>query len=291
MSVAIIMNVKPVTYYGIYRCSTEEKKQQYGILAQKTEVENVVKMKGGILLDECLEERISGCSLEEDRERLIESLEYCKSQGYVAIVAKLDRIARREDLLHNLVRKYPIHFCDIDSGDPLHISVAAAIAAFESRRIKDRSIRGQKESEKKNNIRNGSARTHLVSVSPRSFGRKLKPPVPLSPEAIAKGFPLAAKVNRRKHLERWQPIGRYLIPLYEMKLTYSKIAEVLNDGSYAVLLKLSDKPRKPLTTPAMPPSKKQQLAGITESTPGTKFTKCTVWRGLGILGVLKKKKK
>lgn len=273
MSIADIDSQK-TKYFGIYRCSTEERKQQFGIMAQKTEVAEIVKRKNGILLEDCLEERISGVSLEEDRERLIESLEYCKSQGFVAIVAKLDRIARREDLLHNLVRKYKIHFCDIDSGDPLHISVAAAIAAQEHRRIKDRSIRGQKESEKVKGIRNGAARTHLVSVSARSFGRQLKPPAPLSPEAIKKGIAKAAKVNRKRNLERWEGLRRYIVGLHELKISYANIAKTLNNGTYAVVLKLQETPRMPLHTPV----------------GKTKFTKATVRRALIYFGVIQKAK-
>jgi hypothetical protein len=284
-------------YYGIYRCSQGEDKQKWGIEAQKTEVKLNVERLGGELLKECLVERISGLSLEEEREKLISTLDYCRSMNFIPIVAKLDRIGRTEAFLHKIIAEYPnIYFCDIQSGDPLHISIAIAIAAQETRRSTDRSIRCMRESEKRNGIRNGTARIHMVSVSPKRFGMKLKPPHILQPDEIDIGQAIAAKLSHQRRVKRWEPYRNWFTKLHAKGLSYSQMAKAFNDGSYAVLLGLSEEPRRPLTTPAISLGKKKREALIAvgkspDPKNGTPFTKLTVYRGLKYFGLIQSKKK
>lgn len=115
--------------------------------AQRHAVENFAAAHNASIIGEFVEIE-SG--KKADRPKLKEAMQDCKQCGATLIVAKLDRMARNVKLLLTLVDSgVPVVFCDfpeINTADPitgrLILTMLAAVAEFEGRRISQRTKEG-----------------------------------------------------------------------------------------------------------------------------------------------------
>lgn len=131
------------SFVAYYRVSTQRQgRSGLGLAAQKHAVEDYARR---------MKKTITGSFKEiesgrrTDRTKLKEALALCRESGAVLVVAKLDRLARDVNLILSLVDSgVPITFLDLPdlSADPivgrLVLTIMAAIAEFESRRIGQR---------------------------------------------------------------------------------------------------------------------------------------------------------
>jgi DNA invertase Pin-like site-specific DNA recombinase len=115
--------------------------------AQRVAVGNYALAHDGVILGEFVEIESGKKS---DRPKLKEAIQDCKECGATLIVAKLDRLARDAKMLLTLVDGgVPVVFCDfpeINTADPitgrLILTMLAAVAEFEGRRISQRTREG-----------------------------------------------------------------------------------------------------------------------------------------------------
>lgn len=127
-----------------YRVSTARQGQSgLGLDAQQKTVEDYLKRAGGELVESVVEVE-SGRNCE--RPHLARAIAHTKLVGGELIVAKLDRLARDASFILKIVDSgVPVIFCDLPelaTGDPivgrLTLTILAAIAEFEGRRISQR---------------------------------------------------------------------------------------------------------------------------------------------------------
>lgn len=135
--------VSTPSFVAYYRVSTQRQgRSGLGLAAQKHAVEDYARR---------MKKTITGSFKEiesgrrPNRPKLKEALALCRESGAVLVVAKLDRLARDVNLILSLVDSgVPITFLDLPdlSADPivgrLVLTIMAAIAEFESRRIGQR---------------------------------------------------------------------------------------------------------------------------------------------------------
>jgi DNA invertase Pin-like site-specific DNA recombinase len=129
-----------VTYYRV--STTKQGRSGLGLDAQKFAVEDYAKRINTDISDSFTEIESGRC---KNRPELNAALTKCRATGSTLVVAKLDRLARDVGLILSLVDSgVPITFLDLPdiSADPivgrLVLTVMAAIAEFESRRIGQR---------------------------------------------------------------------------------------------------------------------------------------------------------
>lgn len=84
-------------YIAYYRVST--KRQNLGIDAQRTMIENYIKSNGGVVLGE-YQEKESG--KDDNRPQLSAALAECKRTGATLLIAKLDRLSRKVSFVFTL---------------------------------------------------------------------------------------------------------------------------------------------------------------------------------------------
>lgn len=125
-------------YVAYYRTSTT--RQNLGIEAQQSTVNQFIEREGGELLAEYAEQE-SG--KDNNRPQLEAALRLCKEQDAVLLIAKLDRLSRRVSFIFAL-REAAIKFRALDMPevqDVLTLSIYAGLAEQErnliSRRTKD----------------------------------------------------------------------------------------------------------------------------------------------------------
>ncbi len=86
-----------ISYIAYYRVST--KRQNLGIDAQRTMIENYIKSNGGVVVSE-YEEKESGKN--DNRPQLAAALAACKRTGATLLIAKLDRLSRKVSFVFKL---------------------------------------------------------------------------------------------------------------------------------------------------------------------------------------------
>jgi DNA invertase Pin-like site-specific DNA recombinase len=134
-------------YIAYYRVST--KRQNLGIDAQRTMIENYIKSNGGLVVSE-YSEKESGKN--DNRPQLSAALAECKRTGATLLIAKLDRLSRKVSFVFAL-RDSGAKFvaCDLPQFNVLTLAVFCGLAEQEremiSQRTKDALVsRYQKES-------------------------------------------------------------------------------------------------------------------------------------------------
>ena len=201
----------PSVLIAYYRVSTERQgRSGLGLEAQQHSVEEYAKRSGRTIAGAYTEIE-SG--RRRDRPQLAGALARAKAVGGTVVVAKLDRLARDVALILKLVDSgIPILFLDLPeiSADPivgrLVLTIMAAIAEFESRRI------GQR----------------IKEALARRRARGLKQPGFLDPAAQQKAS--AAEVAARRRIvkefrERVQPL---VLGLKAKARTFAQTALELN---------------------------------------------------------------
>jgi len=129
-----------MNYVAYTRVST--KKQDYGITAQTTDINNFIKNTNGILLAEYTEKE-SGRS--ENRTQLNNAVEYCLKNNAILIVSKLDRLSRNIKFLFTL-KESGVKFLVVDNPDlnTLTLGIFATVAQHEAEIISKRTVAGLK---------------------------------------------------------------------------------------------------------------------------------------------------
>lgn len=127
-----------IKYVAYYRTSTN--KQNLGIEAQRTMVQNYLKSIGGYLVDE-VEEKESGKN--DDREGLERAIQLCEKNDCTLIIAKLDRLSRSVSFLFQLrdrVAKNNIEIkaLDMPSFNTMSLGIYATMAQAEREAIASR---------------------------------------------------------------------------------------------------------------------------------------------------------
>lgn len=124
--------------YAIYlRVSTQRQGASgLGLEAQKTTCMNYIQNVGG----ECLQvfkDVESGKS--RTRQGLFNAIEFCKSNGCVLVIAKLDRLARDVEFTFKVINTgINIYFCDMPSVNTMILGVFASVAQYERELISKR---------------------------------------------------------------------------------------------------------------------------------------------------------
>lgn len=196
-----------------YRVSTERQgRSGLGLEAQQVAVQEYARRTGQVIVAAFTEIESGRC---RTRPVLAEALSRCRGDGLMLVVAKLDRLARDVSLILSLVDSgVRIHFLDLPdlSGDPivgrLVLTVLAAIAEFEARRIGQR-IR---EALARRRERNGTK----PSSSFRSRQHRLK------------ASAAAIKVVRRTAGEFRSRVRPFILGLRADGLTLAETADELN---------------------------------------------------------------
>jgi len=127
-----------INYVAYYRTSTN--KQNLGIDAQKTMVQNYLKSVGGILVEE-VEEKESG--KDDNREGLERAIQICEKTGSTLTIAKLDRLSRSVSFLFQLrdrvaKNNVEIKALDLPSFNTLTLGIYATMAQAEREAIASR---------------------------------------------------------------------------------------------------------------------------------------------------------
>lgn len=197
-------------YVAYYRTSTN--RQNLGIDAQKTMVQNYLKSVGGILVDE-IEEKESGKN--DNREGLEKAISICEKNECTLVIAKLDRLSRSVSFLFQLrdrVAKSNIEIkaLDLPSFNTMSLGIWATMAQAE-----------------RENIAN---RTRVALAELKKAGVILGKPENFKPEHRIKG----AEAMKQKALKNKVNIQTtaLIIQYREKGLSYDKIVELLTKNNF-----------------------------------------------------------
>lgn len=206
-------------YVAYLRVSSQRQGESgLGLDAQREQVERYVQSRGGRVTREFIEVESGKKS---DRPQLALAMRYCQQTGCVLIVAKLDRLARDTKILLSLVDStVRVAFCDLPdvaTSDPtvgrLLLTVMAAVAEFEGRRISDRTKAALAARR-----RRGGA---LGAENQRCRN--------LNQAARAKGAQASAQKHRARTAEFYRDIAPWIYRQYDYRgRTYLQIAQALN---------------------------------------------------------------
>ncbi len=131
---------QPLRYVAYYRVSTQRQGMSgLGLEAQRAAVKAFLQVgRPGELVADFTEVE-SGRKTDSQRPELAKAIEACRIYRARLVVAKLDRLARNAFFLHQL-KASGIEFvcCDMPDANHLTISILAAVAEDEARRISDR---------------------------------------------------------------------------------------------------------------------------------------------------------
>ncbi len=192
-------------FVAYYRTSTN--RQNLGIEAQRTMVQNYLKSINGIIINEVVEKE-SGKN--DSREGLELAIQMCEKTESTLIIAKLDRLSRSVSFLFQLrdrVAKNNIEIkaLDMPSFNTMSLGIWATMAQAERENI--------------------ASRTKLALAELKRAGVVLGKPENFKPEHRIMG----AKAMRKKALKNKANIqATALIVQYREKdLSYDKIVELL----------------------------------------------------------------
>lgn len=197
-------------FIAYYRTSTQ--KQNLGIEAQKTAVQNYIRSISGELVGEVAEQE-SGKN--DKREGLEKAIKLCEQQECTLIIAKLDRLSRCISFLFQLrdrVAKNNIEIkaLDMPSFNTMSLGIYATVAQAEREAI--------------------SSRTRLALAEKKRQGIRLGSPQNLTPEAQKKGVESIKQkaINNKSNLQSTALIVEYKSKGY----SYDKIANILNQLNF-----------------------------------------------------------
>lgn len=197
-------------FIAYYRTSTQ--KQNLGIEAQKTSVQNYIKSIGGELMGEVAEQE-SGKN--DKREGLENAIKLCEKYNSILIIAKLDRLSRSISFLFQLrdrVAKNNIEIkaLDMPSFNTMSLGIYATVAQAEREAV--------------------SSRTRLALAEKKKLGIRLGSPQNLTIEAQRKGIESIKlkAINNNSNIQ-----STALIVEYRQKgFTYDKISIKLNQLNF-----------------------------------------------------------
>lgn len=157
-------------YIAYYRVST--KKQELGLLAQRSTVEKYLSNGDNCIIIAEFQEKESG--KDNDRTELNKALQLCKKENATLIIAKLDRLSRNVSFIFAL-KDANIDFlaCDLPQFNTLTLAVFAALAQQERELISSRTRAALAEKRKikklgmPNNLLNNLDRAICNSVNRR----------------------------------------------------------------------------------------------------------------------------
>ena len=121
-------------YIAYFRVST--KRQNLGIDAQRTMIENYIKSNGGLVVSE-YSEKESGKN--DNRPQLSAALAECKRTGATLLIAKLDRLSRKVSFVFTL-RDAGVKFVatDVPEFNSLSLAIFCGLAQRERELISER---------------------------------------------------------------------------------------------------------------------------------------------------------
>lgn len=193
-------------FIAYYRTSTQ--RQNLGIEAQKTSVQNYIKSIGGELVGEVAEQE-SGKN--DKREGLEKAIKLCEKYNSILIIAKLDRLSRSISFLFQLrdrVAKNNIEIkaLDMPSFNTMSLGIYATVAQAEREAV--------------------SSRTRLALAEKKKQGIRLGSPQNLTIEAQRKGIE-SIKLKARNNDQNRQAQA-VIISCITNGMNYSNIAIYLN---------------------------------------------------------------
>lgn len=197
-------------FIAYYRTSTQ--KQNLGIEAQKTSVQNYIKSIGGELIGEVAEQE-SGKN--DKREGLEKAIKLCEKHNSILIIAKLDRLSRSISFLFQLrdrVAKNNIEIkaLDMPSFNTMSLGIYATVAQAEREAV--------------------SSRTRLALAEKKRSGIRLGSPQNLTIEAQKKGIE-SIKFKARNNDQNRQAQA-IIVNCICLGMNYTKIAIYLNELNY-----------------------------------------------------------
>ena len=212
------MEEKVVVYL---RVSTKRQEESgLGLEAQRSLVSRYVAHTKSVVLEEFVEAE-SGKKGDDGRPKLNAALNLVHGSGARLLVAKLDRLARNASFLHR-IRESGVKFtcCDMPKANKMTIGIMAEVAEGEGLAISER-IRSALAEAKKRGTLLGSAQPD------RWVGKEhLR-------EAGRQKATIASAESRRSRTQfRDSTVAGRIIDMRKCRLSYKKIAEVLNAKGY-----------------------------------------------------------
>jgi DNA invertase Pin-like site-specific DNA recombinase len=130
-----------LNFVSYLRVSTQKQGASgLGLDAQRNAVERFVTGARGALIAEFQEvETGKGSDALSRRPTLKTALEFCRKQGAILVIAKLDRLARNVHFVSGLMEsRVKFVACDMPEANELTIHIMAAFAEHEAKRISQR---------------------------------------------------------------------------------------------------------------------------------------------------------
>lgn len=131
-------------------CRVSTQKQDYGLTAQETDINNFINKTNGLIIARYVEKE-SG--RDDKRTQLLNAIEECKANKAILIVSKLDRLSRSIKFLFAL-KDSNVNFVVVDNPDlnTLTLGIFATIAQHEAELISKRTVAGLKVARDKGKI-------------------------------------------------------------------------------------------------------------------------------------------
>lgn len=121
-------------YVAYYRVST--KRQNLGIDAQRNTVVNYINNINGELINSFEEKESGKC---DNRSELLKAIDYCKINGAILVIAKLDRLSRNVSFIFALKdANIKFYCCDLPELNTLTLGIFATLAQSERETISSR---------------------------------------------------------------------------------------------------------------------------------------------------------
>lgn len=141
-----------------------------GIEAQRKICLDFIKANGGEPVAE-FQDVESGTHRE--RKGLLNAVDYCKSNGYALVCAKLDRLARDVEFCFKVVNTgIEIHFCDMPQINTLLLGVFASVAQYERELTSDRTVKALAAKKSRGEKTGGACDAWLESYNKKSNEQK-----------------------------------------------------------------------------------------------------------------------
>lgn len=194
-------------YVAYYRVST--KRQNLGIDAQRNTVVNYINNINGELINSFEEKESGKC---DNRSELLKAIDYCKINGAILVIAKLDRLSRNVSFIFALKdANIKFYCCDLPELNTLTLGIFATLAQSERETI--------------------SSRTKAALQAKKDKGFKLGAPnASISNDMRIK----SAEALRRKADNNANNRRAYTVisPLIERNMTLQAIATYLNNNEF-----------------------------------------------------------